>query len=119
VLALQDRTLVCEDCGSTFVFTAREQEFYNERGFSDPKRCASCRAARKARRADSGRTSDGHAGGRVSFGNGERQGYRDRPARQMYDIICADCGQPAQVPFKPREDRPVYCRDCYEKHRYR
>lgn len=37
--------------------------------------------------------------------------------RPMYDVTCADCGQPTQVPFEPTGDRPVYCRECYEKHR--
>ena len=43
----------------------------------------------------------------------------DRPPREMHDIVCADCGKEAQVPFKPDGDRPVYCRDCYQKHRPR
>jgi len=43
----------------------------------------------------------------------------DRPPREMHDIICADCGKETQVPFKPDNDRPVYCRDCYQKHRPR
>ena len=46
--AERDRTLTCADCGQEFVFTASEQQFYQERGFSDPRRCRSCRAARKA-----------------------------------------------------------------------
>ncbi|MGA1872057.1 MAG: CxxC-x17-CxxC domain-containing protein [Thermoplasmatota archaeon] len=33
----------------------------------------------------------------------------------MHDAVCADCGQQTQVPFKPDQDRPVYCRDCYRK----
>lgn len=41
----------------------------------------------------------------------------DQAGRQLYDVKCADCGKPAQVPFKPTGDRPVYCRDCYMKHR--
>ena len=35
----------------------------------------------------------------------------------MYDVVCAECGQPTQVPFQPRGDRPVYCRACFEKQR--
>lgn len=37
--------------------------------------------------------------------------------RQMYDAVCSDCGQPCQVPFKPSGDRPVYCRECFSKHK--
>ena len=36
--------------------------------------------------------------------------------REMYDAVCADCGKKCEVPFKPTEGRPVYCRDCYRKH---
>ncbi len=50
---------------------------------------------------------------------GDRKGFRNRGfgEREMHDIKCSDCGQDTQVPFKPAPNRPVYCRDCYEKHR--
>ena len=41
----------------------------------------------------------------------------DQQGRQLYNVKCADCGKPTQVPFKPSGDRPVYCRDCYMKKR--
>ena len=91
----QDKELVCRDCGASFTFTAGEQEFYAEKGFqNEPARCKPCRDARKA----NGRR-----------GNGTR--------REMYDAVCADCGAPAKVPFVPRDDRPVYCSDCYQNRR--
>ncbi|HLC79600.1 MAG TPA: CxxC-x17-CxxC domain-containing protein [archaeon] len=37
--------------------------------------------------------------------------------RQFFDAVCSDCGQATKVPFKPTEGRPVYCRDCYSKHK--
>jgi len=37
--------------------------------------------------------------------------------REMHEAVCADCGKETQVPFKPQEGRPVYCRDCYQKHK--
>ncbi|WP_455279353.1 CxxC-x17-CxxC domain-containing protein [[Eubacterium] cellulosolvens] len=40
-------------------------------------------------------------------------------SRPMHKITCADCGKEAEVPFLPQEGRPVYCRDCYQKHRTR
>ena len=90
----QDKTLVCVDCGQEFVFTAAEQEFYAERGFqNEPKRCKACRNARKQNsRGDSGE-------------------------RKMYDAVCAECGKPCKVPFQPRDDRPVYCSECFSKRR--
>lgn len=88
----QDKTLKCRDCGSDFVFSASEQEFYAEKGFqNDPVRCPDCRKAKKSSRGSMGPRSD----------------------RQMYDVVCSACGKPTQVPFKPSSDRPVYCRDCY------
>ncbi len=47
---MEDKNIVCKDCGKTFVFTVREQEFYKEKGLEhDPVRCRECRAARKAK----------------------------------------------------------------------
>ena len=45
---MEDKTLVCKDCGNEFVFTTGEQEFYKEKGFeNEPVRCPDCRRARK------------------------------------------------------------------------
>ncbi len=47
---MQDKTIVCKDCGNEFIFTVAEQEFYQDKGFeNDPVRCKECRAAKKAR----------------------------------------------------------------------
>ncbi len=47
---MEDKTIVCKDCGSEFVFTAGEQEFFKQKGFeNEPVRCKSCRDAKKAR----------------------------------------------------------------------
>ncbi|MEG2596357.1 MAG: CxxC-x17-CxxC domain-containing protein, partial [Ruthenibacterium sp.] len=35
--------------------------------------------------------------------------------RQMFDAVCASCGKNCKVPFEPRNDRPVYCSDCFSK----
>jgi hypothetical protein len=46
--SMEDRTLVCQDCGMDFIFTAGEQEFYKEKGFdNEPKRCKECRDRKK------------------------------------------------------------------------
>jgi len=47
-------------------------------------------------------------------------GYRgsrgfDRGPRKMYKTVCADCGKECEVPFQPKRDRPVYCRECFVK----
>jgi len=47
-------------------------------------------------------------------------GFRDREfggPREMHKVTCSDCGNEAEVPFEPKEGRPVYCRDCYQKHK--
>jgi len=41
------KELTCSDCGGTFSFTEREQTFFREKGFSEPKRCKPCRDRRK------------------------------------------------------------------------
>lgn len=37
--------------------------------------------------------------------------------RKMYKATCAECGKECEVPFKPVEGRPVYCKECYRKKR--
>ena len=44
-------------------------------------------------------------------------GRIDDGPREMTNVKCSDCGVETQVPFKPTEGRPVYCRDCYQKHK--
>ena len=101
LLSYADKTLTCRDCGQSFTFTVSEQQFFADRGFqNDPSRCPECRSARRAR------TGDRPMGG--PGGNGRRE---------MVDVTCSSCGQPAQVPFKPTEGRPVYCSDCYTRER--
>ena len=48
---------------------------------------------------------------------GEIMSNRNYGNRTMHKATCADCGNECEVPFQPKEDRPVYCRDCYRKHR--
>ncbi len=120
---MSDRTLTCRDCGQAFTFTAGEQAFYQERGYTEPQRCSSCRAARKAQRAgdsyDSGYGGGSRyasSGGSYSGGGGGGGGYSSGP-RQLYPATCSSCGKQTEVPFQPRMDKPVYCRDCFEQQR--
>jgi len=48
---------------------------------------------------------------------GRKLGQMGFKPRKMYKTICSDCGKEAEVPFKPKEGRPVYCKECYQKHR--
>jgi CxxC-x17-CxxC domain-containing protein len=108
-----DKTLTCADCGQEFAFTASEQQFYSDRGFTEPRRCASCRASRKAARGDSGGGYSSGGGGGYSSAGG---GY-DRGPREMFSATCSSCGREAQVPFRPNGSKPVYCSDCFQKQR--
>jgi CxxC-x17-CxxC domain-containing protein len=95
-MAFQDKSIQCSDCGATFTFSAQDQEFFQSKGYTnEPKRCPSCRQARKAERG-------GSTGGGYSSGS-----------RQMFPATCASCGKATEVPFQPRGDKPVYCSDCY------
>lgn len=92
-MTFADRPLSCRDCRSAFVWTAGEQEFYQQKGLlHEPQRCPDCRQKAKAERAA-------------------------QRALNMHDIVCSSCGQAGQVPFAPRTDRPVYCSACFETRR--
>lgn len=86
-----DRTLTCRECGQGFTWTAGEQSFYAEKGLvNEPSHCPDCRAARK----------------RARMG---------QEPRIQHKVVCAECGVETTVPFVPRNDRPVYCSECYDK----
>jgi CxxC-x17-CxxC domain-containing protein len=112
---LADKTLTCRDCGTTFTFTEGEQDFYAQKGYSEPTRCSDCRAAKKASRAGGYGDSNSYGG---SYGGGYGNGYDNggryaRAERTMTQVTCANCGKETEVPFVPRGDRPVYCSDCF------
>ena len=96
-MSFQDKSIQCSDCGTDFTFSTEEQEFFKSRGYTnEPKRCPACRQTRKSERYGSGGNSSGLS-------------------RQMFPAICAECSKDTQVPFEPRDGRPVYCSDCYNR----
>ncbi|MCL0029192.1 zinc-ribbon domain containing protein [Dehalococcoidia bacterium] len=104
-MVFQDRDLTCVECSQTFVFSADDQQYHQDKGYTnEPKRCPSCRQSRRTSRG-----YDGGGGG--GFGGGMR--------REMHSVTCAECGKDAEVPFLPRGDRPVYCDDCFRQRRDR
>jgi CxxC-x17-CxxC domain-containing protein len=93
---MPDKTIVCKDCSTSFVFTESEQAFYREKGYdNEPQRCLECRAAKKQSRGNS-------------------RGGNDRTDREMFPAVCAECGKQTTVPFKPNLEKPVYCKECYQ-----
>ena len=111
-MAYEDRNLTCVECNSEFVFSADDQQFHAEREYQEPKRCPSCRQARRG-----GGGGGGYGGRSGGGGGGYGGGYGGGGSRQMHDAVCADCGNACQVPFQPTQDRPVYCSDCFSKHK--
>ena len=92
----EDRTLTCQDCGQPLTFSADDQSYHAMKGFTnEPKRCDSCRQIRR----------------------NERDGGNGQGRREMFPVVCAECGKDTTVPFQPRGDRPVYCSDCFSKQR--
>jgi CxxC-x17-CxxC domain-containing protein len=125
---LIERTIECADCEREFVFTVPEQLFYAERGIAQPTRCPECRARRRAERnADVMRSTDGADGPLLwndGYGNyggsAEKNGKRGpRAGVRMYSAVCSSCGRTTEVPFEPRGNRPVYCRECFNARRGR
>ena len=92
---MEDKRITCRDCGNEFIFSVSEQEFYKEKGFeNEPVRCKPCRNNRKSQR-----------------------GAGPGGQRQMYEVTCAECGKQTEVPFRPTGEKPVYCRDCFNKNK--
>ncbi len=88
-----DRQLTCVQCETEFTFSADDQAYHARMQFeNEPKRCKSCRAARK-----------------------QNVGGGSSAPREFHEAVCADCGGVARVPFKPRGDKPVYCSNCFAK----
>ena len=109
-MPFEDRTLSCSDCQASFVFTAGEQKFYQEKGYSTPpKRCEDCRLKRKAENKSGSRSQR----------SGSGSGPRGREERPRHPATCSRCGASFDAPFVPKPDRPVFCRDCFNTARTR
>src|SRR5437773_11376489 len=101
-----DKQLKCMECGQDFTYTVAEQELHASLGYqNEPKRCTPCREAKRQRKGDGGGGGRGGVGGGPRGGGGGGEGG----PREYFTAGCGECGEEAQVPFKPRGDRPVYC----------
>ncbi|HEY1074881.1 MAG TPA: zinc-ribbon domain-containing protein [Patescibacteria group bacterium] len=91
----QDQTLTCRDCGKSFVFTARDQEFFAEKGFTNaPTRCKDCRVLKKK----------APAGAPAGAGSANKA---------LFKITCKKCGKVGEMATEPRKPEDVLCSECF------
>ena len=103
-MTIQDKTFQCFDCAAAFTFSAEEKELFTSKGYNNaPKRCPSCRQARRTRQFGD------------SISSYQKDSYAYRPQRPMFPAVCAECGRGIRLPFAPQGDKPVYCSDCYRR----
>ena len=98
-MATESTTQICveADCNTKYTLNSGEIDFYVQRGFDLPKRCKSCRTARKNEK------------------NAPTPVPKIEPEIEpAVDITCDNCGREASVPFKPIPNKPVYCKLCWE-----
>ena len=98
-MSFQDKSIQCAECNVSFTFSVQDQEYFQTKGFTnEPKRCPTCRQARRSQIGNNAGSSNG-----------------SYAPRQMFPATCADCGKATEVPFEPRNGKPVYCSDCFRK----
>jgi CxxC-x17-CxxC domain-containing protein len=93
----QDKSILCIDCSSQFIWTVGEQVFFRDKQLQNPpKRCKECKQAKNERLA--------------AIAAAQASGIRQRIE---VAVNCAKCGETTTVPFYPSQGRPVYCRSCF------
>jgi len=101
-MEFQDKVLNCIDCGSDFVFTSGEQLFFYDKQFkNEPKRCKACKTKRVA-----------VLGAPPSQ---PRNFYQNTKIETR--ATCSQCGKETTVPFRPTQNRPIFCRECFQSRR--
>lgn len=87
---MPDLNVTCAKCGSGFLFSEKEQNYYYQRNLIWPKHCPDCRGAKKT------------------------QNPAVSENKQRYEITCDQCGKTDNVPFKPAAGRAILCKECYQ-----
>ena len=103
-----DRTLSCVDCGVEFIHSAADQEYYVQKGFAQRPE-----ALHELPRQPTGEPRRPATTSARSAGRAATSAVTTVRMREYFAVLCSSCGNQAQVPFKPRMDRPVYCSDCF------
>lgn len=91
-----DKKLICRDCKVQFTWTAGEQEFFAQKGFTNPPtRCPECRKKNR----------------------GQKGGQKEQRSQneEMTKITCKNCGKTSEAPFKPKNPANILCAECFEK----
>ncbi len=104
---MDDFLIECVDCEDDFLFSVKDQEFYKQQGFEDPKRCRGCRRARKNRTKTNSSRGNVYNQNRTQR-NGAVKANDNRP---HWSIVCIDCNKQAMVPFEPQG--PARCKRCH------
>src|SRR3972149_3616787 len=94
----------CGDCGNECEVPFKPKD-------DRPVYCKECFQSHRPQERSGSRFGRSDRGSRFSRGSG------DTRRREMFKATCGDCGNECEVPFKPKEDRPVYCKDCFQTHR--
>ena len=110
-------TATCGDCGNECQIPFKPKD-------DRPVYCRECFQKHKPQERSGGSSYNRGSGGygRSRFNRDDRgsrfsRGPRDDRPREMFTATCGDCGNECQIPFKPKDDRPVYCRECFQNHR--
>ncbi len=117
-------------CSSEYALTNAEQSFRSEHRLDTPSLCPECRSSQRAgRNADIIALYETSASTDVAdFGptnsSATRSPKAPNPGKsqvrgQLFTTVCDACGSETRVPFVPRGDRPIYCKDCYNARRGR
>lgn len=113
-------TIICEQCNSDFDYSTAEREFRELHGLARPALCSDCRQRDRQRRNGElmnlymrTDTFDPFLIGENTQAGNTYRNANGRDVRVMHDAVCAACGSDTRVPFAPRGDRPVYCKDCF------
>jgi len=94
----------CGDCGTRCDIPFKPK-------YDRPVYCRECfKDHQPQKRGDSGFS-------RNDRGPRFNRGSEDNRLGEMHKVTCGDCGNECEIPFKPKYDRPVYCRECFKDHK--
>jgi len=104
-------TVTCSDCGNECQIPFKPKD-------DRPVYCRDCFQNHKPQERSGGsRFNRGSSYGRNDRGSRFSESSRNDRPKELTTVTCSDCGNECQIPFKPKDDRPVYCRDCFQNHK--